>query len=87
MPIMDGIQTTESIIELIIERGYDPRNLNESPYICCVSAYSENNYVERAKRAGMHSYLTKPANSLDIKKLLIKLKLLNTPSRESLSCR
>ena len=61
MPIMDGIETTERIIEGIRERGYDPRNLNESPYICCLSAHTENSYIEKAKSAGMHNFLTKPA--------------------------
>lgn len=63
MPLMDGIETTQAIIEAVRERGYDPRNTNESPYICCLSAYDEESYIEKAMKAGMHQFMTKPADA------------------------
>ena len=61
MPIMDGIQTTKQIVQSLTTMGLDPNNTEQSPYICCLSAYSEPTFVERAKAAGMHDYMTKPA--------------------------
>ena len=61
MPLIDGIETTERIIEYMKKRGLDVLNLNESPYICCLSAYTDQAYIDKALQAGMHDYMTKPA--------------------------
>lgn len=45
MPIMDGLETTELILSDIKNRRLDPLNLKESPYICCLSANSEQRYI------------------------------------------
>ena len=55
--------------------GLDPNNTEQSPYICCLSAYSEQTFVERAKAAGMHDFMTKPAQIQKIKELLDALKI------------
>ena len=61
MPLIDGIQTTDCILKSVKKRGLDHLNFNESPYICCLSAYTDQTYVDKALQAGMHDYMTKPA--------------------------
>ena len=41
MPIIDGLQATECIQESVKKRGLDLNNFDQSPYICCLSAYSD----------------------------------------------
>ena len=62
---------------LMKERGLDPSNLSQWPYICCLSAYDDANYIENAISAGMHNFMTKPAQSHDLKMLLSALNILN----------
>ena len=76
MPILDGIQTTRLIQQLMVDRGLDPNNINECPYICCLSAYVEDSYVENALSAGMHNFMTKPASPFNVKILLSSLNIL-----------
>ena len=76
MPILDGIKTTKLIIRFMKERGLDPRNLSECPYICCLSAYDDARYIEKAINAGMHNFMTKPAQHHDLKMLLSTLNIL-----------
>ena len=76
MPILNGLKTTQQIIKYVKERGLDPQNHNEGPYICCLSAYEEQSFVERAYQAGMHNFMTKPAQVNELKTLLQSLFLL-----------
>ena len=76
MPIRDGIKTTKLIQQLMVDRGLDPNNINECPYICCLSAYADASYVENAIMAGMHNFMTKPANAFDVNILLSSLNIL-----------
>lgn len=76
MPIMNGLETTKEIVKAVKERGLDPKNFNESPYICCLSAYEEQNFVDKAMNAGMHNFMTKPAQHSDLRLLLAALNML-----------
>ena len=58
------------------ERGLDPSNLSECPYICCLSAYDEASYIEKAIDAGMHNFMAKPAEHQDLKTILTSLNIL-----------
>ena len=61
MPILNGIESTKLIRKCVREYGYDPDNKAESPYICCLSAYNEQSYIDKAFEAGMDNFMTKPA--------------------------
>lgn len=61
MPLIDGIEATDRILEFLKKHGLDLLNFNVSPYICCLSAYTDQTYVDKALQAGMHDYMTKPA--------------------------
>jgi response regulator NasT len=54
MPIMDGLEAAEKIIEL------------EICPVLILTAYSEKELVERASRAGVMSYLVKPFKKEDL---------------------
>ena len=66
MPVLDGIETTRLIRECVQEHGFDPDDLNQSPYICCLSAYHEQSYINQAYQVGMHNFMTKPAKFTDV---------------------
>ena len=61
MPMVDGIQATQGILDTVRNRGLDQNNFDESPYICCLSAYTDQTYVDKAMEVGMHDYMAKPA--------------------------
>ena len=79
MPIMDGPKTAIEIKKVYEDfrkdlRSKDPDFKGEAlvvPEICCLSAYTGKQYVERAKKAGMNHYLGKPADVSELIKLLI----------------
>ena len=75
MPVVDGLEATRQLTKLLVKRGLNPTNHAESPYICCVSGYTEKQFEEQALAAGMHGYLSKPAGQKDIQQLLEKLGL------------
>ena len=58
MPVMDGPATAMELRRVIAESG-----IEEQPYICCCSAYTEDNFIEEAFEAGMDKYFTKPVNA------------------------
>ena len=46
---------------------------NDTPYICCCTAYGEAAYKRKALSAGMDDFLTKPISHMELKKLLTLL--------------
>ena len=56
MPKMDGLKTTKKILAMCKEN-----NLN-APQIVCCTAYTDEKYQKRAKKAGMVTFLTKPVS-------------------------
>ena len=69
MPVMDGPTTAIQLRRLIATNG-----IEEQPYICCCSAYTEDNFIEEAYESGMDKYITKPVNAnnlLDAVKLVL----------------
>jgi len=63
MPECDGPSATKRIRsfikERIIEMGKRPRK-REKPFICCLSAYIQENFKQEARKAGMNDYISKP---------------------------
>ena len=53
MPYVDGIEASINIFEQFRSRGFQPDDFIEWPYICCLSAYSDDTFIERAKRVGV----------------------------------
>ena len=80
MPIMDGLETTSKIVEFLNEKGLDTADFDKSPYICCLSAYSEPRFAEKALEVGMHNFMTKPAKMMDVEQLLEDLNMM--PKKE-----
>ena len=73
MPEMDGLETCEAIREELLENNvnsaHTPKDLidkcsfndaKEVPYICCLTAYSDERYRQRAMISGMSDFITKP---------------------------
>ena len=54
MPEIDGPQTSIAIRELCSDAGID------RPYICCVTAYSEDEFKRQALKSGMDKFMVKP---------------------------
>ena len=61
MPDMTGLETAMAILDLFRERGFDPSNSEECPSIVCLSAYTDQPFVEAALEVGIKKYLQKPA--------------------------
>ena len=70
MPQCNGVQATIEIREFLAQVG------SPQPYICCLTAYSEQEYKDAAKEAGMNNLLTKPINYLAMQDVLIKAGLI-----------
>ncbi len=72
MPICDGPTATREI------RGFMSTNQpNHQPFICCLSAYTEQSFIDRAKEAGSDDYATKPVNMNTLKQILRKANLID----------
>ena len=54
MPECDGCESTRQI------RRYLDENCLSQPYICCLTAYTEDSYRKTSKDAGMDTLLIKP---------------------------
>ena len=68
MPDIDGPQVALRIRQLI----QDSSHLGESkvPFICCCTAYTDANFMQKAKAAGMDKFLTKPIQTEELKNLV-----------------
>ena len=60
MPQMNGLETSQNVLKL-----YQKYNAKE-PIICCLTAYTEKNFKDNAKLAGMKYFVTKPADKKSI---------------------
>ena len=74
MPMMDGFQCSREIVKLI-EAYEGNEELKEagkpSPTIVACTANDYQNEWERCRKAGMSSFLTKPPNKDDLKRILV----------------
>lgn len=59
MPDMDGPQVCREIRNMVESSN----GTSTQPYICCCTAYTDQEYVEVAFKAGMNDFLTKPINT------------------------
>lgn len=57
MPVCDGATATKAIRSLLTKKGY---SREQQPFICCLSAYSEQEFKDIAFGSGMDLFLTKP---------------------------
>ena len=64
MPQMNGLETAEAILKLY--RNYNKKE----PIICCLTAYTEDNFRVNALKAGMKYFVTKPADQKSIGEIL-----------------
>ena len=55
----------------------NPKATFAMPYICCLTAYSGKQYREKAFSAGIDEFYVKPLSTDDLKKLLIKRRVIN----------
>ena len=69
MPGLDGPTLTIRIASFLEEKGI------EMPFVCCCTAYAEENYQQTALRSGMKKFLTKPVSDDDIRALMHETKL------------
>ena len=77
MPGMDGVETAIAIRQALSELKQDLQEqglldsqtsemLETQPYICCLTAYTGQNYKEAAMEAGMNDFINKPISSEQI---------------------
>ena len=72
MPICDGPSAIREI------RGYlSTSQPDQNPFICCLTAYSEQSFIDRAKEAGSDDYATKPVNINTLEQILRKSNLID----------
>ena len=43
------------------------------PYICCLTAYQDQSYRDKAFKAGMSDFISKPITAVQLKTLLINI--------------
>lgn len=67
MPNMDGYEATRQIVELASESGE-----GERLKVFAVTADVTSESIDRAKAAGMHSFLAKPYKVADIERLIVE---------------
>ena len=70
MPILDGPRATILIRNLLSDRGI---SREDQPFICCISAYSEKNFQDKAIEAGMDYFLTKPIFKDNLSQLMMQV--------------
>ena len=76
MPHIDGPEITVKIRELFVKQQKNFTFPLKEPYICCVTAYSEENFKHKAKDSGMNQYLQKPVHPLLLEQVLRNSKVL-----------
>ena len=75
MPGITGVETSVKLFDMFRAKGLDPANTDESPYVCCLSAYTDQPFIDKAREVGIHNYLSKPASFNSIIQLLAELGL------------
>ena len=53
MPDKDGIETATEIFGTFKQFGIESPEHEDWPYMCCLSAYTDQSFVERAKSVGI----------------------------------
>jgi len=64
---MDGPEVAQKIRFMLDEESI------AQPFICCCTAYVEEQYQKEASASGMDHFLTKPLNDNDIRAILSKV--------------
>ena len=64
MPEMDGLEVAALMVELLNSVKIP------KPFICCVTAYTDESYREKALASGMDDMLAKPVHVDDIRHLV-----------------
>ena len=67
MPVMDGYEATAKIKQLYSE---DKISWSDPPSIVALTAYSSEVNKNKCLSAGMKSFLSKPANSEELRQIL-----------------
>ena len=71
MPVMDGTVCAKKIRDLLAQhRTVQPR-------ICCVTAYTDQDFKEKALGVGMDEFMSKPVFKNQMQEQLIKAKLIH----------
>ena len=70
MPVCDGPLATREIRSHLSASQPDQR-----PYICCLTAYTAQSYIDTAKEAGSDDFASKPINIDRLKQILRKADL------------
>ena len=68
MPVIDGYEASKTIKKLYVED-----KIRTCPYICALTAYSNEDSKNKCLSYQMDDFLTKPVSALDIKNLMNKL--------------
>lgn len=71
MPIMDGPTVAREIIR--IYRESDLVTEAQVPYICCCTAYTDEQFKKNALAAGMNHFLNKPISKEMLDQLVTTL--------------
>jgi CheY-like chemotaxis protein len=71
MPYMDGYEATEKILSMAVDDDMDgsPQKI---PTILAVTADVTDGALERAAKAGMKGFMTKPYKLIDLEKLIVE---------------
>ena len=70
MPEMDGPQVARQLRHTLDEHSDTGV---QQPFICCVTAYTENSFKKSAMSAGMNEFLSKPVTDGDLATLIRKV--------------
>ena len=65
MPVKDGFQASLEIKDI-----YHQGMLKKNPYICALTAYQTQGFMDKCFKYGMDGFLSKPVKTADIKVIL-----------------
>ena len=69
MPVMDGYQATECILEMARDK--------DCPEVVAVTGHTDGIYIERALKSGMSAVIQKPIGPKDFAEILFKHKFID----------
>jgi CheY-like chemotaxis protein len=72
MPYMDGYEATEKILSMRYGQQADGFTSRKIPTILAVTADVTDGALERAAKAGMKGFMTKPYKLVDLEKLIVE---------------
>ena len=76
MPDIDGPETSRRIRDLYKEVSNWSGDAPNSPYIVCLTAFTEKFIEVNARESGMSDFITKPISLARLKKILRKCQLI-----------